>query len=535
MHVSLDGEHIRGSPLVMRVAPGPCDPSRCIVEGEAQEIAEAGKLCGVDIHLYDAFSNRRGHADDPPVQELLASIQLIQSQESPNRTPHTPAAQFAFEQGGGTTAQPISMKPSRLGIPAPHSHAPGHAGRSEGAGVSISTSVSAHSNGSFRVTYTPRTVGFYAFNLQIDGVHVACSPFALSVRAGALHAASCDISGDLFHACVGSVGRIELVTRDRYGNRIRHGGHNFSVFLMPTDDRDSRETQKATVTGQVADRGDGCYSATYVCRGAGEYALSVCTLEGDVVRGSPFLLQVSPGAPSALHSFLQGGSSTIEAAAGEEVTLGFRLADAFGNRAPLGDAPMEVEVLPHSPYGGQETATSSPQFHVRAVAHGELCGMVVVRFFVSGEHEVHARLGSSPLQGSPALVNVHAAIPAAKRCHLIRAPEGMIVTASCWSHLVLILMDAWGNQLTRGNSLVSANVISPGASDCKVEDHGDGTSSVSWVTQVTGKCQVSVLVVGAHIQGSPFHFRVVAPQCTPHKRTPSLRTHVSPGAVSVWR
>ena len=36
MHVSLEGAHVGGSPLVLRVAPGACDPTRCVVHGEAQ-------------------------------------------------------------------------------------------------------------------------------------------------------------------------------------------------------------------------------------------------------------------------------------------------------------------------------------------------------------------------------------------------------------------------------------------------------------------------------------------------------------------
>ena len=129
--------------------------------------------------------------------------------------------------------------------------------------------------------------------------------------------------------------------------------------------------------------------------------------------------------------------------------------------------------------------------------------------------QIHVRLGATPLAGSPALVRVLASTPCAKRCYLAHASAAMTVTVNTHARLTLLTADAWGNPLTRGGATVSSNVIAPGASESIVEDHGDGSYSVSWVTPVTGRCRVSILVGGAHVQGSPFSFRVVAAVSSP--------------------
>ena len=66
--------------------------------------------------------------------------------------------------------------------------------------------------------------------------------------------------------------------------------HLVAAKLVRLADEDGEgslhETAAASIAGSVADRGDGTYSASYTCHRAGMFALSVCTWEGDAVRGS---------------------------------------------------------------------------------------------------------------------------------------------------------------------------------------------------------------------------------------------------------
>ena len=72
--------------------------------------------------------------------------------------------------------------------------------------------------------------------------------------------------------------------------------------------------------------------------------------------------------------------------AGDELTLGFRLADGHGNPTERGDAPIEVEVLPHGEGSGRSTPPTACE--VRGVTHGDYCGIAQLRLCGAGEHEV---------------------------------------------------------------------------------------------------------------------------------------------------
>ena len=76
VHVTLDQQHVSGSPLVLRVAPAAACGSLSEATGEALSIAEAGKHEAVRVWLRDRYGNARRHSDEPVAGELSASLQV---------------------------------------------------------------------------------------------------------------------------------------------------------------------------------------------------------------------------------------------------------------------------------------------------------------------------------------------------------------------------------------------------------------------------------------------------------------------------
>ena len=107
MHVSLDGEHVGGSPALVRVAPAAVDPLRCMVEGRGTMEAEAGQLSTLTLHLFDAYGNRRSHADAPVLTRVGAALQLISAHgdvRDPN--PHGSGVGSGWGEYGSPGGQP---------------------------------------------------------------------------------------------------------------------------------------------------------------------------------------------------------------------------------------------------------------------------------------------------------------------------------------------------------------------------------------------------------------------------------------------
>lgn len=115
-----------------------------------------------------------------------------------------------------------------------------------------------------------RRAGLYGFRIAMDGQDVGGSPFALQVHHGALHAPSCEVSGDLYSATAGSPAYLEIEAYDAFGNRVRTGGAQLLVQLLPIDSPEADAVLSGyQISGSVHDRNDGSYSCSYTCTVAG--------------------------------------------------------------------------------------------------------------------------------------------------------------------------------------------------------------------------------------------------------------------------
>ena len=710
-HITLDQQHVVGSPLVLRVAPCAACAHRSEVRGAAQTQALAGRHEICTVWLRDAFGNARRAMDAPAAGPLTATLELL---SAPETTPETPG-QFADEyygahDGDGWAAHADSWAGGGLGKGSSNtcSSARLRVGSGQRAGSTLAAAASAavtlKPDGSFAVGYTIRRAGIWALSLMLGDEPIGRSPYAVSCWPAALHPPTCDVAGQLHEAVAGVPNLVEVRARDRFGNRLRSGGAGLLLTALLMDVEDAPPTH-GVASGSFVDHEDGRYSGSIVVYHAGQHALSITSADGAPLYGSPFLLTVSPAPPQVERCvLLQSGarglllrspettpngaraSSAMETPvttpplqptaasaaawtsasassaawaaaaladgsavsphsphsphassrardrrrlheeesrrlpsavpaepsialrAGEETTLGLRVADAFGNTTVFEPSHLEVSIesvngdrtgallAPEAEYsvraltedgaaregaaattreGGTGTGAESPRrsstlssarhvsaskaaatspskawtslrassaapSHPGGAASGGAAGggVLIVRLFRAGDHLVRARLGALELPGSPVRLRVEPAKVSAKHCYIahdaasaLRAghtpldPNFGLSGVLRVSALTLLTADKYANPVRHGGAGVTAKLSGPGACSTTVEDHLDGSYTISWSAVLSGVYRVSVLVDGAHCAGSPFAVQV-------DPAAPGSPTMPPPGAPS---
>ena len=329
--------------------------------------------------------------------------------------------------------------------------------------------------------------------------------------------------------------------------------------------------------------------------------------------------------PSSARGAAQS-AARVRMIAGGDVTLGLRVADAFGNATAFDPTSLEVSIddvsvaasagalAPDAEFSvralpqryaddasmaravnggggsganraaggaaggaaGAAAATAavaaarwgvqaSPHAGVAADAAGAACqtsaavassdgaggsGVLLVRVYRAGDHLVRVRLGSIELPGSPVALRVAPTDVSARHSYIAhdahyRTPPNLGLhgasTASSTggaaaargapattgdggarAHAVTVLTsDGYGNPLTTGGAAVSAKMSGPGASATRVEDHHNGSYTVTWSAALSGAHRLSVLLSGGHVKGSPFNVWIEMPTPASPRAQPS--------------
>jgi len=116
----------------------------------------------------------------------------------------------------------------------------------------------------------------------------------------------------------------------------------------------------------------------------------------------------------------------------------------------------------------------------------------------AGRHDVAVTLDGKPIKGSTFRVDVNAGAWAGKS------------TMETF-HFVVRAHDKRGKPLTVGGAKIKASVKKPSGQACehtKIEDHRNGTYTVSYQAKETGIFKVSVTIAGKEIVGSPFEQKI---------------------------
>ena len=302
-HITLDQQHVVGSPLVLRVAPGAACANRSEVRGAAQTQALAGRHEVCTVWLRDAFGNARRAMDAPAAGPLTATLELL---SAPETTPQTPGQYvdeyYGAHDGDGWAAHADSWTGGDLGRGGSNTSSSARLGFGTGhrAGSTLAAAASAavtlRPDGSFAVGYTIRRAGIWALSLLLGDEPIGRSPYAVSCCPATLHPPACDVAGQLHEAVAGVPNLVEVRARDRFGNRLREGGAGLLLTALLMDVEDASPTHGVT-SGTFVDHEDGRYSGSIVVYLAGQHALSITSADGAPLYGSPFLLTVSPAPP----------------------------------------------------------------------------------------------------------------------------------------------------------------------------------------------------------------------------------------------
>lgn len=273
-----------------------------------------------------------------------------------------------------------------------------------------------------------------------------------------------------------------------------------------------------TVTGEPVTDANGVAAVTAWRLGpsAGENRLSA-EVTGQTLSGSPvvFTATATAGGVSAGESEVEASPATITASTGSSATtITVRVRDGFGN--PIAGVPV---ALAATGSGNTLTQPSEPT-DANGVATGRLSATA------AGARTVSATAGGVELEQT-ATVTVQAGAPVAATS-AATVPDGR---AGERTTIEIQLEDALGNPAPgRAGALAvtiggANNVGGVGASD-----EGGGRYTASYTPQVTGTDQVTILVSGVALSGSPF-----ASSVEPGASSAPQSTADVPSTVSIFR
>lgn len=268
------------------------------------------------------------------------------------------------------------------------------------------------------------TAGEYLCAIHLRGEPINGSPYELKVRPGPVDASRSGLhGGEMPVGQAGQEGRLVLVCRDACGNQLPHGGQRLAVQLRcPANGLAQRAA--------IADQNDGSYLVRFRPDVACEHEVHAWILQRSVghgsiagdeysapagergggpeeamampVGGSPYLLQVRPGALScAMSGDLSAEISRLEIVAGSRGSVSLQLRDALGNARPPSGEVFSASL--ERPRDGRaaallagDVAASKREAEVKATASSVAVELVEA---CAVEASGGAALGGRPMRG----------------------------------------------------------------------------------------------------------------------------------------
>jgi len=337
-------------------------------------------------------------------------------------------------------------------------------------------------DGSYTVSYRPLDKGKHTIIVQYEGKNVAKSPYHVNIDSNPNEA---DAGGSnafgpgLQEAIVGDAANFTIQARNKKGDKINHGGHNFDVEVTGPDDN--------LVDVKIIDNKDGTYAVSYNAAEPGRHKVEV-VLRGetplfyDHIQNSPFIVDADVGVdPSQSLVFGPGVEDGVLNT--KPATFTIKARDRNGKDVGTGGDPFEVKVtdqngkLLDSPIIDNGDGTYNVSYEPTGV----------------GRHKVDVRLKGKPVGNTPVSVNVK---------------EG-----ASWEHTgiesfsFVIRTKTKANKEKKEGGEVFDVSIKKGHEDiktAKINDIGDGTYAVTYTLPSSGDYDIHVQLNNHHIKGSPW-------------------------------
>jgi len=474
-----------GSAFQIDVAPGTSSPETSVVSGTGVTVAVVGVEASFRVQLNDATGNPAFDG--------------------------TYVAGAAGPSSSSTNAPSISVVEANL-IP--------YGGNANSANVVKAILEYNAERGVYFGRYSALKVGRHTLQVLLYGEVISMDDAYLStstnVKPGSTSTSACTAEG----AGVGAGGapinagesaRIVVVARDAFGNALETGGSIFSVLARsatysntgnPTAIPTEWTTNLDAIVAPPApvDRGDGTYLTTFMPSVAATYLVAV-TRSASHIKGSPFLITVTPAATSAVHSMLvcltidNCGLST--AVAGFQSTFFVIAKDRFNNtQIGSGGSKFNYAIVGGGGFTkvsiANEVGTAMPGWHE---AH--------FNTRVSGPATIRVTLGNDVVQVVKTTVspsNVHPA-----RC-TTTSRAFPVATVGETYEVVVAARDDYGNQLTTGGITDVSIAISSdiGSYDLDVRDNSDGTYVAKFTIEKSGTWTVRPRFNSVGVTQTPF-------------------------------
>ena len=461
LSITIDGEHIAGSPFATKVKPGTTCAANSKVEGDGRLRATAGEKTSLTIRAVDCYGNAATSGGDPFGVSLLKGgmpsvvAEVLDRNDGTYFATYTPSVSGLWMlhvttggSGGHASGSPFSV----LVLPGPTD---AHASIAVGEGTSMaaigektvvlvrtkdkrgndratggdyvhatltqrSTNSVVHAkvrdtgDGTYQVSYVLTISALphdYLMAIRVNNASIGGSPFRVRARPGPT---VCEqtISISLPRCVAGTVSEAPIFAKDRLGNQRTSGGDVFSASLELLDGSSgsTADPSSAALTDargvnesvQVRDNGDGTYRALWVVTRASKHRLWIGGTCGPI-RGSPYDVECVPADLSVTHSQLTGAGAS-EGFAGAKTTFGIKARDVFDNELIEGRYMWGASLLSStSSYAvTQDPASNGGKYELaynatRAGVYELIVGAL------GSDGKVNASL---QVQGSPATVTV---------------------------------------------------------------------------------------------------------------------------------
>ncbi|XP_072858518.1 filamin-C isoform X5 [Pogona vitticeps] len=335
-------------------------------------------------------------------------------------------------------------------------------------GAKTETYITDNGDGTYRVQYTPFEDGVHLVEVTYDDVPVPKSPFRVGVTEG------CDPS------------------------RVRAYGPGLEGGLVNKSNRFTVETRGAGTGGlglaiegpseakmSCKDNKDGSCSVEYIPFTPGDYDVNI-TFGGRPIPGSPFRVPVKDVVdPSKVKCSGPGLGAGVRARVPQTFTV---------DCSKAGLAPLDVKVL--GPTGMAEP--------VEVRDNGDGTHTANYTPATDGPYTVSVKYAGQEVPRSPFKIKV---LPAHDASKVRASGPGLNASGIPASLPVEFTIDA----RDAGEGLLTVQILDPEGKPKKanIRDNGDGTYTVSYVPDMTGRYTITIKYGGDEIPYSPFRIHAL--------------------------
>lgn len=366
-----------------------------------------------------------------------------------------------------------------------------------------------HQDGTYTARYIPTVAGEHRMNVMLDGDGLPGSPFLVKVSEGQGDPAMSTVTGEGLNDCqVGTDRHFLIEAVDKFGNRVLHGGDNFTAELLgPVPEQ-----------VHIIDMDDGTYAGTFMCRWSGQFQFNVY-LNGVKGAGSPHSFYVRPAPTLAQNcecTLIKLPMSRLVGQAGEACSFTIFAKDRYGNQRDEGGDEFTVRCR-------------GPYDVVQAVITDNKDGTYLAEFTClrDGDYFIDVKLDNMDIMQSPFVLTVDPAKTKAEECVAegIDSEFGNGLKESQAGREVMFriqAMDQFGNRVVKpGDDFqVKITEVAEGIRvKAKVLDNGDGTYDVTWCGMLRGEYDIHVALKEDAIKGSPWKVTVKTGKASAQKST----------------